>query len=114
MKEYTGCTCAVVGREILIFGGPNDFHASDSDNLEHHLHRLEVASVRQGIGSMRPEMVEYVQQRWMNEASDTLFDTRRFPRLAAWSEGEVLGGFRRFGERLAAQSEGAAAAVVYV
>ena len=50
----------------------------------------------------------------MNEASDTLFDTGRFPRLAAWSEGEVLGGFRRFGERLAAQSEGAAAAVVYV
>ena len=109
MKEYTGCTCAVVGREILIMGGPNDFHASDSDDLAHHLHRLEVASVRQGVGPMRPEMNEYVQQRWMNEASDSLFDTGRFPRLAT-----PECGFRRFGKRLAAQSEGGAAAVVYV
>ena len=109
MKEYTGCTCAVVGREILIIGGPNDFHASDSDNLAHHLQRLEMASVRQGFGPMRPEMNEYVQQRWMNEASDTIFDTGRFPRLAT-----PECGFRRFGKRLAAQSEGAAAAVVYV
>ena len=45
----------------------------------------------------------------MNEESDTLFDTGRFPRLAT-----PECGFRRFGERLAAQSEGAAAAVVYV
>ncbi len=58
---------------------------------------------------MRPEIVEYVQQRWMNEAPDTLFDTRGHPRLAT-----PECGFRRFGERLAAQSEGCAAAVVYV
>ena len=109
MKEHIGCTCAVVGREILILGGPNDFHASDSDNLAHHLQRLELASVRQGMGPMRPEMTEYVQQRWMNEASDTIFDTSGHPRLAT---PEL--GFRRFGERLAAQSEGGAAAVVYV
>ncbi len=109
MKEYTGCTCAVVGREILIMGGPNDFHASDSDDLAHHLHRLEVASIRQGVGPMRPEMVEYVQQRWMNEASDSLFDTRGGPRLAT-----PECGFRRFGERLAEQSERPAAAAVYV
>ena len=100
MMEYEGCACAVVGREILIMGGPNDFHASDSDDLFHHLQRLEVASVRQGMGPMRPEMTEYVQQRWMNEASDTVFCPER--------------GFRRLGKRLTAQSEGAAAAVVYV
>ena len=58
---------------------------------------------------MRPEVVDFVQQRWMNEASDTIFDTGRFPRLAT-----PECGFRRFGKRLAAQSEGAAAAVVYV
>ena len=84
----------------VIMGGPNDFHASDSDDLFHHLQRLEVASVRQGMGPMRPEMTEYVQQRWMNEASDTVFCPER--------------GFRRLGKRLTAQSEGAAAAVVYV
>ena len=109
MMEYIGCACAVVGREILILGGPNDFHASDSVDLAHHMQRLELASVRQGFGPMRPEMNEYVQQRWMNEASDSLFDTRGGPRLAT-----PECGFRRFGKRLAAQSEGAAAAVVYV
>ena len=102
MKEYTGCTCAVVGREILIIGGPNDFHA-EGDNLDSYIDRLQI------MGNDRPEMIEYVQQRWMNEASDTLFDTRGHPRLAT-----PECGFRRFGERLAAQSEGAAAAVVYV
>jgi len=93
---------SVEGKAVsdLRMGGPNDFHASDSDDLFHHLQRLEVASVRQGMGPMRPEMTEYVQQRWMNEASDTVFCPER--------------GFRRLGKRLAAQSEGAAAAVVYV
>ena len=47
----------------------------------------------------------------MNAASDSLFDTRGLddPRLAT-----PECGFRRFGERLADQSEGCAAAVVYV
>ena len=102
MREYERCTCAVVGREILIIGGPNDFHA-EGDDLDQILDRLQI------MGNDRPEMIEYVQQRWMNEASDSLFDTRGGPRLAT---PEL--GFRRYGERLAAQSEGAAAAVVYV
>ena len=91
-----GCAAAVDGR-LYVFAS----HFCYVYTPESHPRALALAE-------------EYVQQRWMNEASDTLFDTRRFPRLAAWSEGEVLGGFRRFGERLAAQSEGAAAAVVYV
>ena len=102
MREYERCTCAVVGREILIIGGPNDFHA-EGDDLDHRLDRLQI------MGNDRPEMLEYIQQRWMNEASDSLFDTRGGPRLAT-----PECGFRRFGKRLAAQSEGAAAAVVYV
>ena len=95
-------TCAVVGREILIIGGPYDFGAEE-DDLDRRLDRLQI------MGNDRPEMLEYVQQRWMNEASDSLFDTRGGPRLAT-----PECGFRRFGERLAAQSEGCGAAVVYV
>ena len=94
--EYESCTCAVVGREILIFGGPNDFHA-DFDELD--------------FDDMRPEVVDFVQQRLTNEASGTVFDTALECGLK-FMEGSLK--FRRFGERLAAQSEGAAAAVVYV
>ena len=93
MKTYERCTCAVVGREILIIGGPYDFHAEE-DDLDRRLDRLQI------MGNDRPEMLEYVQQRWMNEASDTVFCPER--------------GFRRLGKRLTAQSEGGAAAVVYV
>ena len=60
---------------------------------------------------MRPEVVDFVQQRLTNEASGTVFDTALECGLK-FMEGSLK--FRRFGERLAAQSEGAAAAVVYV
>ena len=76
---------------------------AESDDLDQILDRFQI------MGNDRPEMLEYAQQRFMNEASDTIFDTGRFPRLAT-----PECGFRRWGERLAAQSEGAAAAVVYV
>ena len=81
MKEYIGCTCAVVGREILIFGGPNELH------LAQRMYNIDL-SARQGF---------------RNEESDTLFSLDGLdPR------------FRRFGERLAEQSDRGAAAVVYV
>ena len=51
MKEYTGCTCAVVGREILIFGGPNELH------LAQEMYNIDL-SAREGF---------------RNEESDTLF-----------------------------------------
>ena len=110
--EYTGCTCAVVGREILIFGGPNDLHA-ESDDLARHLLNLMLID-----NDERPEMMEYVTQRFFNEAADTIFDTTEFPALPDTRRFPTIvtpkRGFRRFDERLAAQSEGAAAAVVYV
>ena len=81
MKEYIGCTCAVVGREILIFGGPNELH------LAQRMYNIDL-SARQGF---------------RNEESDTLFSLDGFPFP-----------FRRFGERLAEQSDRGAAAVVYV
>ena len=78
MKEYIGCTCAVVGREILIFGGPNELH------LAQRMYNIDL-SARQGF---------------RNEESDTLFSIDGLdPR------------FRRFGERLAEQSDRGAAAV---
>ena len=81
MKEYIGCTCAVVGREILIFGGPNELH------LAQRMYNIDL-SAREGF---------------RNEESDTLFSIDGLdPR------------FRRFGERLAEQSDRGAAAVVYV
>ena len=81
MKEYIGCTCAVVGREILIFGGPNELH------LAQRIYDIDL-SAREGF---------------RNEESDTLFSIDGLdPR------------FRRFGERLAEQSDRGAAAVVYV
>ncbi len=85
LMEYIGCTCAVVGREILIFGGPNDVH---------------FAQRKYGFTTFSSDHQEL---RFRNEESDTLFSLDGFPFP-----------FRRFGERLEEQSERPAAAVVYV
>ena len=56
MKEYIGCACAVVGREILIFGGPNELH------LAQRMYNIDL-SAREGF---------------RNEESDTLFSIDGF------------------------------------
>ena len=56
MMEYIGCACAVVGREILIFGGPNELH------LAQRMYNIDL-SAREGF---------------RNEESDTLFSIDGF------------------------------------
>ena len=56
MMEYIGCACAVVGREILIFGGPNELH------LAQEMYNIDL-SAREGF---------------RNEESDTLFSIDGF------------------------------------
>ena len=56
MMKYIGCACAVVGREILIFGGPNELH------LAQEMYNIDL-SAREGF---------------RNEESDTLFSIDGF------------------------------------
>jgi YD repeat-containing protein len=99
--NYDHSTCVVVGDEILVFGGSNEYH--EKGDLE-----TQLAFIRENdLGGMNDMLVDHVTRAYETEEYDHAW------RVTLDPDGNVYEmAYDRAGARISEQSEGAAAVVV--